>query len=63
MDNLISNGAYMVMASVAWSLKASVALMVPVTLRHAAKHRAEQREWLRMEFATFRAAVIECRAS
>ena len=58
-DNLISNGAYMVMASVAWSLKAWSALLVPVTPRHAATHRAEQRAWLRMEFATFRAAVIE----
>ena len=56
-DNLISNGAYMVMASVAWSLKAWSSL-VPVTPRHAAKHRTEQRAWLRMEFATF-AAVIE----
>ena len=58
-DTLISNGAYMVMASVAWSLKAWSALLVPVTPRHAAKHRAEKRAWLRMEFATFRAAVIE----
>ena len=59
-DNLISNGAYMVMASLAWSLKAWSALLVPVTPRHAEKHHAEQRcAWLRMEFATFRAAVIE----
>jgi hypothetical protein len=49
----------MVMASVAWSLKAWSSLLVPVTPRHAATHRAEQRAWLRMEFATFRAAVIE----
>ena len=43
-DTLISNGAYMVMASVAWSLKAWVrALLMPVTPRHAATHRAEQR--------------------
>ena len=39
-DNLISNGAYMVMASLAWSLKAWGALLVPVTPRHAEKHRA-----------------------
>jgi hypothetical protein len=50
--------AYMVMASVAWSLKAWSALMVPVSPRHAAKHTAEKRLWLRMEFATFCAAVI-----
>jgi Transposase DDE domain group 1 len=58
-NDLISNWAYMVMASLAWSLKAWSALMVPVTPRHAAKHEAEKRTLLRMEFATFRAAVIE----
>ena len=58
-DDLVSNWAYMVMASLAWSLKAWTALMVPVTPRHAAKHEAEKRTLLRMEFATFRAAVIE----
>ena len=59
LDNLHSNWAYMVMGSLAWSLKAWTALMVPVTPRHAAKHEAEKRSLLRMEFATFRAAVIE----
>jgi hypothetical protein len=58
-DDLVSNWAYMVMASVAWSLKAWSALLVPVSPRHAAKHEAEKRTVLRMEFATFRAAVIE----
>jgi hypothetical protein len=58
-DDLVSNWAYMVMASLAWSLKAWAALMVPVTPRHAAKHETEKRTLLRMEFATFRAAVIE----
>jgi hypothetical protein len=57
-DNLVSNWAYMVMASLAWSLKAWAALWVPVTPRHAAEHQSQKREWLRMEFATFRAAVI-----
>jgi hypothetical protein len=33
--------------------------MVPVSPRHAARHEAERRSVLRMEFATFRAAVIE----
>src|SRR3954463_9896794 len=51
--------AYMVMASLAWSLKAWGALLVPVAPRHGEAHRAESRAWLRMEFATFRAAVIE----
>jgi hypothetical protein len=57
-DTLVSNWAYMVMASVAWSLKAWSALLVPVTPRHAAQHRAEKRSLLRMEFRTFCAALI-----
>jgi hypothetical protein len=58
-DDLVSNWAYMVMASLAWSLKAWAALLVPVSPRHAARHAAEKRTLLRMEFATFRAALIE----
>ncbi len=58
-DDLVSNWAYMVTASLAWSLKAWSALMVPVSRRQAAKHEAERRTWLRMEFATFCAAVIQ----
>jgi Transposase DDE domain group 1 len=58
-DNLVSNWAYMVMASLAWSLKAWSALLVPVSPRYEAKHQAEKRTLLRMEFATYRAAFIE----
>jgi Transposase DDE domain group 1 len=58
-DNLVSNWAYMVMASLAWSLKAWAALLLPEEPRHAQEHRAQKRSLLRMEFATFRAAVIE----
>jgi hypothetical protein len=58
-DNLVSNWAYMVMASLAWTLKAWAALLLPEEPRHAQEHRAEKQSWLRMEFATFRAAVIE----
>jgi Transposase DDE domain group 1 len=58
-DNLVSNWAYMVMASLAWTLKAWSALMVPVSPRHAARHKAEKRTLLRMEFSTFRAALIQ----
>jgi Transposase DDE domain group 1 len=57
-DDLVSNWAYLVMASLAWSLKAWGALLVPVSPRHEAKHRAERRTLLRMEFATFCAAFI-----
>jgi Transposase DDE domain group 1 len=58
-DDLLSNWAYMVMASLAWSLKAWTALMLPVSPRHAAKHTAEKRSLLRMEFPTFCAAIIQ----
>jgi hypothetical protein len=58
-DGLESNWAYMVMASLAWSIKAWSALMLPVSPRHAAKHEAQRRAWLRMEFATFCAAAIQ----
>jgi Transposase DDE domain group 1 len=58
-DDLVSNWAYMVMSGLAWSLKAWATLLVPVSPRHAAKHTAEKRTLLRMEFATFRAAIIE----
>ena len=58
-DDLVSNWAYMVMGSLAWSLKAWSALLVPVTPRHEAKHKAEKRTLLRMEFATFCAAFIQ----
>jgi len=58
-DDLVSNWAYMVMASLAWSLKAWSALLVPVSARHAAKHRAEKRALLRMEFATYCAAFLQ----
>ena len=59
LDDLVSNWAYMVMASLAWSLKAWSALLVPVSPRHAAKHEAEKRTLLRMEFATYCAAFIQ----
>jgi hypothetical protein len=58
-DNLVSNGAYMVMASLAWSLKAWAALLLPEHPRWAEKHRAEKRSLLRMEFSTFSVALIQ----
>ena len=58
-DTLVSNWAYMVMASLAWSLKAWSALLTPVSPRHAAKHESERRSLLRMEFPTFCAALIQ----
>jgi hypothetical protein len=58
-DDLVSNGAYMVMASLAWSLKAWAALLLPEQGRWAARHRAEKRSLLRMEFSTFCVALIQ----
>lgn len=50
--------AYMVMASLAWTLKAWMALSLPISPRWREKHRAERDAWLRMEFRTFLHAVI-----
>lgn len=52
-DNLVSNWAYMVMASLAWTLKAWFALSLPESPRWRTKHRGEKRTLLRMEFRTF----------
>jgi hypothetical protein len=57
-DNLLSNWAYMVMGSLAWSLKAWAALQLPEAGRWKEKHAEEKRQLLRMEFATFRRALI-----
>jgi len=57
-DNLISNWAYMVMTSLAWTLKAWAALAVPVQGRWMDKHQAERTAILRMEFKTFVNAMI-----
>lgn len=57
-DNLLSNWAYMVMAGLAWSLKAWAALLLPERGRRAEQHREEKQTLLRMDFATFRQALI-----
>ena len=48
----------MVIASLAWSLKAWSALLLPEQGRWQTQHRAEKRRLLRMDFATFRNAWI-----
>jgi Transposase DDE domain group 1 len=58
-DSLVSNWAYMVMAGLAWSLKAWAALLLPEHPRWAEKHRAEKRSLLRMEFSTFCVALMQ----
>jgi len=57
-DTLVSNWAYMVMASLAWSLKAWMALSLPTGGRNADARREEKRMILRMEFTTFRRAFM-----
>jgi hypothetical protein len=57
-DNLLSNWAYMVMGSLAWSLKAWAALVLPEDGRWQEKHREEKRKLLRMDFTTFRQAMM-----
>ena len=57
-DTLESNWAYMVMASLAWSLKAWYALLLPVFDRWREKHEAEKDAVLKMEVRTFLNAFI-----
>jgi len=52
-DNLHSNWAYMVMTSVAWSLKAWSALWLPETGRWKDRRHGEKFKLLKMEFRTF----------
>ena len=54
-DTLLSTWAFMVMASLAWSLKAWMALLLPSNGPLAAK----KQQRLRMEFTTFRRAMQE----
>jgi hypothetical protein len=52
-DTLLSNWAYMVMAALAWTLKAWFALRLPETGRWTARYAAEKRAVLHMEFKAF----------
>ena len=58
-DNLVSNWAYMVMASLAWDLKAWFALLLPERGRWAERHRAEKQTVLGMEFKKFLSYFIQ----
>jgi hypothetical protein len=58
-DNLESNWAYMVMTGLAWNLKAWWALLLPEKPgRWQAKHQAEKRWVLGLEFKTFLNAFV-----
>lgn len=52
-DNLYSNWAYMLMTSLAWSMKAWLALSLPETGRWQDRRRKEKLRLLKMEFRTF----------
>jgi hypothetical protein len=53
-----ANWAYMVIAALAWSIKAWAALLLPVARRWRERHQADQDRMLRMEFRTFQNAFI-----
>jgi hypothetical protein len=53
LNTLDSNWAYMVIASLAWTLKAWLALLLPVDPRQREQHQADRTRVLRMEFRSF----------
>lgn len=57
-DNLVSNWAYMVMSSLAWTFKAWFALLLPAKGRWGAKHKTEKERVLKMEFKKFCNAFV-----
>jgi hypothetical protein len=59
LDNLHSNWAYMVMSSLAWTLKAWCGLLLPVASGPwEDRHKEQKRSLVRMEFKTFLAAMM-----
>lgn len=56
--DLVSNWAYMVMASLAWTLKAWLAMLLPARGRWRDRHRVERDRVLRMEFRSFLRAFM-----
>jgi hypothetical protein len=59
LDSLLSNWAYMVMASLAWTLKAWWGLMLPAKPgRHRPEQERHKREIVRMEFKRFATNLI-----
>jgi hypothetical protein len=53
LDTLDANWTYMVIVSLAWTLKAWFALMLPVMPRWRTLHEAQRERVLRMDFRTF----------
>jgi Transposase DDE domain group 1 len=57
-NTLVANWAYMVMAALAWSIKAWFALLLPISPRWQTEHEGERHRVLTMEFRTFIAAFV-----
>lgn len=53
LNTLDANWSYMVIASLAWSLKAWFAMLVPVSPRWRERHEADRERVLRMDFRSF----------
>ena len=58
-DTLCANWAYMVMAALAWTLKAWCALLLPMSPRWQSQHEQQRHRLLTMDFHTFLAALID----
>jgi Transposase DDE domain group 1 len=59
LDNLVSNWAYMVMTTLAWNMKAWLALQLPEQPgRWQQRHQSEKHQLLKMEFKTFVNALL-----
>jgi hypothetical protein len=57
-NTLNANWAYMIMAALAWTLKAWFALLLPIHPRWRDKHEADRTAVLRMDFRTFLNSVV-----
>jgi hypothetical protein len=58
LNTLEANWAYMVIASLAWSIKVWAALLLPVSGRWRERHQADRDRMLRMDLRTFLQAFI-----
>jgi len=58
LNTLDANWAYMVMASLAWTLKAWFALLLPIAPRWREQHERQRQLVLRMEFRSFLQQLI-----
>ena len=59
LDTLHANWAYMTMATLAWTLKAWTALLLPVSARWEQAHTSQRERLLRMELRTFCQSFIQ----